>query len=86
MSRDAILIMNAGSSSLKFAFYGAGDLSVQARGALDTAGGTVRLRSLEGQMADAFHVSLGFREVGDATIHGGKKSVRYFQRELAGRR
>ncbi|NWE53545.1 MULTISPECIES: acetate/propionate family kinase [Brevundimonas] len=55
MSRDAILIMNAGSSSLKFAFYGADDLSVQARGALDTAGGTVRLRSLEGQMADAFH-------------------------------
>jgi len=36
--------------------------------------------------SDAFHASLGFREVGDATIHGGTKSVRYFLRDLAGRR
>lgn len=34
--------------------------------------------------SDAFHASLGFHEVGDATIHGGKKSVRYFVREFDG--
>lgn len=28
--------------------------------------------------SDAFHAALGFREVGQATIHGGKKAVRYF--------
>lgn len=54
MSSDTILVMNAGSSSLKFAFYDIDDLSVRARGALDTAGGTVGLRSLEGPLADAF--------------------------------
>ena len=32
--------------------------------------------------SDAFHASLGFREAGDALIHGGKKSVRYFTRKL----
>lgn len=32
--------------------------------------------------SDAFHAALGFREVGDAIIHGGKKSVRYFARTL----
>lgn len=32
--------------------------------------------------SDAFHAALGFREVGDALIHGGKKSVRYFSRQL----
>lgn len=32
--------------------------------------------------SDSFHVSLGFAEVGAATIHGGKKSVRYFLRPL----
>lgn len=32
--------------------------------------------------SDAFHAALGFREVGQATIHGGAKSVRYFERTL----
>lgn len=32
--------------------------------------------------SDAFHASLGFAEVGTAAIHGGKKTVRYFAREL----
>lgn len=32
--------------------------------------------------SDAFHASLGFVEVGDAVIHGGQKSVRYFIRNL----
>lgn len=34
--------------------------------------------------SDAFHAALGFREVGDAVIHGGAKSVRYYAREIAG--
>ncbi|MEW9836314.1 GNAT family N-acetyltransferase [Mesorhizobium marinum] len=33
--------------------------------------------------SDAFHAALGFSEVGQASIHGGKKSVRYFARPLA---
>jgi predicted GNAT superfamily acetyltransferase len=33
--------------------------------------------------SDAFHAALGFREVGHASIHGGKKTVRYFARPLA---
>lgn len=33
--------------------------------------------------SDAFHAALGFREVGAATIHAGKKAVRYFVRPLA---
>jgi predicted GNAT superfamily acetyltransferase len=33
--------------------------------------------------SDAFHAALGFAEVGSATIHGGKKTVRYFARPLA---
>ena len=33
--------------------------------------------------SDAFHAALGFSEVGEAAIHGGKKSVRYFVRPLA---
>ncbi len=36
--------------------------------------------------SDAFHAALGFREVGDAVIHGGEKSVRYFTRDIAGAR
>ncbi len=32
--------------------------------------------------SDAFHAALGFLEVGQATIHGGKKAVRYFARSL----
>ncbi len=32
--------------------------------------------------SDAFHAALGFAEVGHASIHGGKKSVRYFARPL----
>ncbi|MBN9236917.1 MULTISPECIES: GNAT family N-acetyltransferase [Phyllobacteriaceae] len=33
--------------------------------------------------SDAFHAALGFREVGDAVIHGGKKAVRYYAKTLA---
>lgn len=33
--------------------------------------------------SDAFHAALGFAEVGHASIHGGKKSVRYYARLLA---
>ena len=32
--------------------------------------------------SDAFHTALGFREVGDAVIHGGAKSVRYYVRSI----
>lgn len=32
--------------------------------------------------SDAFHASLGFEEVGSAAIHGGKKTVRYFEKRL----
>lgn len=32
--------------------------------------------------SDAFHAALGFFEVGSATIHGGRKTVRYFARPL----
>lgn len=32
--------------------------------------------------SDAFHAALGFTEVGDAVIHGGAKSVRYFERKV----
>lgn len=33
--------------------------------------------------SDAFHAALGFTVAGQAQIHGGKKSVRYFTRSLA---
>lgn len=32
--------------------------------------------------SDAFHAALGFAEVGQASIHGGAKSVRYFARRM----
>jgi predicted GNAT superfamily acetyltransferase len=32
--------------------------------------------------SDAFHRTMGFDEVGRATIHSGKKTVRYFERLL----
>ncbi|MGI6856994.1 GNAT family N-acetyltransferase [Mesorhizobium sp. 1B3] len=32
--------------------------------------------------SDAFHAALDFSEVGDAVIHGGAKSVRYFVRRI----
>ncbi|TPK73110.1 GNAT family N-acetyltransferase [Mesorhizobium sp. B2-4-15] len=32
--------------------------------------------------SDAFHAALGFAEVGDAVIHGGKKAVRYYARQI----
>lgn len=35
-------------------------------------------------VSDAFHAALGFAEVGDAVIHGGKKAVRYYLRQIAG--
>ena len=34
--------------------------------------------------SDAFHAALGFTEVGDAVIHGGKKAVRYYLRQITG--
>ena len=34
--------------------------------------------------SDAFHAALGFAEVGDAVIHGGKKAVRYYARQITG--
>jgi uncharacterized protein len=33
--------------------------------------------------SDAFHTALGFAEIGDAVIHGGKKAVRYYVRSLS---
>jgi len=32
--------------------------------------------------SDAFHAALGFTEVGDAVIHGGKKAVRYYVKQI----
>ncbi|MDQ6432602.1 GNAT family N-acetyltransferase [Mesorhizobium sp. LHD-90] len=32
--------------------------------------------------SDAFHAALGFLPVGEAAIHGGAKTVRYFARDL----
>ena len=32
--------------------------------------------------SDAFHAALGFREVGQAAIHGGARTVRYLLRDL----
>ena len=32
--------------------------------------------------SDAFHANLGFTEVGDAVIHGGEKTVRYFAHDI----
>jgi uncharacterized protein len=32
--------------------------------------------------SDALHTALGFADIGQATIHGGKKTVRYFERAL----
>ncbi|MDX8478034.1 GNAT family N-acetyltransferase [Mesorhizobium sp. VK24D] len=34
--------------------------------------------------SDAFHAALGFAEVGDAVIDGGKKSVRYYVKPVTG--
>ncbi|WP_095087528.1 GNAT family N-acetyltransferase [Mesorhizobium sophorae] len=33
--------------------------------------------------SDAFHAALGFAEAGDAVIHGGKKAVRYYIRQIS---
>lgn len=32
--------------------------------------------------SDAFHAALGFAEVGSATIHDGRKTIRYFARRV----
>jgi predicted GNAT superfamily acetyltransferase len=32
--------------------------------------------------SDAFHQTMGFNKVGQAAIHGGKKTVRYFEKML----
>jgi predicted GNAT superfamily acetyltransferase len=34
--------------------------------------------------SDAFHLALGFEEIGGAAIHGGAKTVRYLRRGLSG--
>jgi hypothetical protein len=34
--------------------------------------------------SEAFHAALGFIGIGDATIHDGKKTVRYFEKILEG--
>jgi predicted GNAT superfamily acetyltransferase len=34
--------------------------------------------------SDAFHLTMGFREVGGDVIHGGRKTVRYLRRALSG--
>lgn len=33
-------------------------------------------------VSDAFHAALGFAEVGEAVIHGGKKAVRYYVKQI----
>jgi len=33
-------------------------------------------------VSDAFHAALGFTEVGEAVIHGGKKAVRYYVKQI----
>ncbi len=33
--------------------------------------------------SDAFHASMGFAEIGQASIHGGAKTVRYFEKALS---
>lgn len=33
-------------------------------------------------VSEAFHAALGFSDVGEAVIHGGKKAVRYYARPL----
>lgn len=33
-------------------------------------------------ISKAFHLALGFKEVGQATIHGGTKTVRYFEKTI----
>jgi len=32
--------------------------------------------------SEAFHLAMGFEEVGHATIHGGTKTVRYFEKAI----
>lgn len=32
--------------------------------------------------SDAFHAALGFKPVGSASLYGGERSVRYFERDL----
>ncbi|MCQ0990164.1 GNAT family N-acetyltransferase [Jiella marina] len=34
--------------------------------------------------SERFHEALGFRVVGEATIHGGQKTVRYYERPVPG--
>lgn len=56
---DAILVLNAGSSSLKFAIFGAAQLDVLCRGGIDGIGGAAQL-SVHGPIASLFP-SLGAR-------------------------
>jgi hypothetical protein len=34
--------------------------------------------------SDAFHAKLGFKEVGQAVLYGGAKTVRYMEKPLSG--
>lgn len=36
-------------------------------------------------VSDAFHAALGFAEVGSASIDGGRRTVRYYERPIGGR-
>ena len=33
-------------------------------------------------VSETFHLALGFRAVGEASIHGGTKTVRYFEKTI----
>ena len=33
-------------------------------------------------ISEAFHLAMGFKEVGQASIHGGTKTVRYFEKTI----
>jgi acetate kinase len=48
---DAIIVLNAGSSSLKFSIYGVGDaeLVLQARGQVEGVGGTPHFSAMDGE-------------------------------------
>ncbi|MGT2465766.1 GNAT family N-acetyltransferase [Mesorhizobium atlanticum] len=59
------------------------DLFEQARGAGHTIVNCEVNANPPNPASDAFHAALGFAEVGDAVIHGGKKSVRYWAKPIA---
>ena len=58
MTKPALLVLNAGSSSLKFGLYAAADLALLCRGGIDAAPGGPRLE-LEGPRAEALRRQSG---------------------------